>query len=156
MIPERRLEERIAPILARYARRKGVVVPLLQDVQSELGYLPEQAMRIVAEEIGFPLARLYGVASFYSQFYFQPRGKHVVRVCTGTACYIRGAPALLARLEEELGIRAGQTTPDLAFTLETVNCVGCCALAPVVVVDDRVLRKRDHKKLWGWIRQERR
>lgn len=152
----REWEQRISPILARYAGKKGVVVPLLQDVQSEFGWLPGEAMQVIAKELPLPLARLYGVASFYSQFYFQPRGKHVVRVCTGTACHIRGAPAILARLEEELGIRAGETTPDLAFTLETVNCVGCCALAPVVVVDDRVLRKRDHKKLWGWIRQERR
>ncbi|MFH1609381.1 MAG: NADH-quinone oxidoreductase subunit NuoE [Candidatus Bipolaricaulota bacterium] len=155
MIP-RELEQRISPILARYAGKKGVVVPLLQDVQGELGYLPAEAMQVIAEELPAPLARLYGVASFYSQFYFQPRGKHVVRVCTGTACYIRGAGDILARLAEELKIRAGETTPDLTFTLETVNCVGCCALAPVVVVDDRVLRKRDHKKLWGWIRQERR
>jgi len=156
MIPERELEKRISPILARYAGKRGVLVPLLQDVQGELGYLPGEAMQVIAGDLPVPLARLYGVASFYAQFYFQPRGKHVVRVCTGTACYIRGAPALVARLEEDLGIRAGETTPDLAFTLETVNCVGCCALAPVVVVDDRVLRKRDHKKLWGWIRQERR
>ncbi len=156
MIADRELEKRISPILARYAGRKGTVVPLLQDVQGEFGWLSPEAMQVVAEEVPLPLARLYGVASFYTHFYFQPRGKHVVRVCTGTACYIRGAPALVGRLEEELGIRAGETTADLSFTLETVNCVGCCALAPVVVVDDRVLRKRDHKKLWGWIRQERR
>lgn len=155
MIPKEDLERRLWPILARYEGKKGVVVPLLQDVQSEFGYLPEEAMQLIAKKFSVPLARLYGVASFYSQFYFQPRGRHVIRVCTGTACYIRGAPAVLARLEETLGIKAGETTPDLAFTLETVNCVGCCALAPVVVVDDRVVRRRDHRKLLEWISKER-
>lgn len=149
------LRERLSPILERYRGKKGAVVPLLQDVQGELGWLPEEALEVVAETLGLTLAQVVGVASFYAQFYFRPRGRHVIRVCTGTACHIRGSPKILAQLEEGLGIRAGETTEDLSFTLETVNCVGCCALAPVVVMDERVLKKRDHKKLWEWIRKRR-
>ncbi len=147
------LEERLVPIFSRYEGKRGVLVSVLQDVQAELGYLPEEAMRAVSKAFHVPLASLYGVASFYTQFYFEPRGKHVIRVCTGTACHIRGAPAIVARLEKTLGIKAGQTTPDLRFTLETVNCVGCCALAPVVVVDERVWRRRDHPRLFRWIEE---
>ncbi len=149
------LEERIAPILDRYRGKKGALIPLLQDVQAELGWLPEEALKLVADTLGLTLAQVVGVASFYAQFYFEPRGRHVIRVCTGTACHIRGAPQILERLEKELGVKAGETTEDLAFTLETVNCVGCCALAPVVVVDDRVLKRRDHRKLWDWVRKRR-
>ena len=108
-------------------------------------------MQAVADDLMLPVSHLYGVASFYSQFYFEPRGKHVIKVCTGTACHIRGAPAIQARLEEQLGIGPGETTDDLMFTLETVNCLGCCALAPVVSVDDRVLNRREQRKLKGWI-----
>lgn len=159
-VPERgvRTEElanRLEPILSRYRGQEGGLIPLLQEVQGELGWLPEEALKLVAEATGLTLARVVGVASFYAQFYFRPRGRHVIRVCTGTACHIRGAPKILERLEEELGIRAGETAADLSFTLETVNCVGCCALAPVVVVDERVLKRRDHKKLWEWVRKRR-
>jgi NADH:ubiquinone oxidoreductase subunit E len=146
---------RLAPILAKYDGRKGVLISLLQDVQDEFGFLEEDAMSAAAAALSLQLSHLYGVASFYSQFYFEPRGRNILRVCTGTACHIRGAPAIQARLEEELGIRAGETTDDLVFTLETVNCVGCCALAPVVTVNDRVLNRREQKKLSAWIREER-
>ncbi len=137
------LTERLTPILAKYDGNDGAVISLLQDVQEEFGFLEEGAMSAVAGRLNLPLSHLYGVASFYSQFYFEPRGKNIVRVCTGTACHIRGAPAIQAKLEEELGVLAGETTDDLAFTLETVNCVGCCALAPVAVVGEQVVRKKD-------------
>jgi len=149
------LTARLTPILDRYEGRRGVLVSLLQDVQAEFGFLEEKVMSTVAEALKLPLSHLYGVTSFYSQFYFKPRGKHIVRVCTGTACHIRGAPAIQARLEDELGICAGETTADVVFTLETVNCVGCCALAPVVTVNDRVLNRREQRKLSGWIREQR-
>jgi NADH-quinone oxidoreductase subunit E len=149
------LKTRLKPILAKHAGKQGVLISLLQDVQEEFGFLEETVMSFAAEALKLPLSHLYGVASFYSQFYFEPRGKHIVRVCTGTACHIRGAPAIQAKLEEELGIGAGETTEDLAFTLETVNCVGCCALAPVVTVNDRVLNRREQRKLSGWIREQR-
>jgi len=149
------LTERLAPILAKYDGKDGAVISLLQDVQEEFGFLEPEAMLAVADAMNLPVSHLYGVASFYAQFYFEPRGKNIVRVCTGTACHIRGAPAIQARLEEELGVLAGGTTDDLAFTLETVNCVGCCALAPVVTVNDRVLNRREQRKLSGWIREQR-
>jgi NADH:ubiquinone oxidoreductase subunit E len=147
--------ERLAPILARHAGKDGAVIPLLQDIQEEFGYLEEGAMAAAADALGLPVSHLYGVASFYAQFYFEPRGKHVVKVCTGTACHIRGAPAIQARLEEQLGIKPGETSADLSFTLETVNCVGCCALAPVVSINDRVLHRREQRKLKSWIDAER-
>lgn len=150
------LKTRLEPILAKYAGKQGVLISLLQDVQEEFGFLEEDALSTVADALNLPLSQLYGVASFYSQFYFEPRGKHVIRVCTGTACHIRGAPTIQAKLEEELGIRAGETTEDLTFTLETVNCVGCCALAPVVTVNDRVLNRREQRTLSAWMREQRR
>jgi len=146
---------RVAPILARHEGKDGVLISLLQDVQEEFGFLEASAMQAVADDLMLPVSHLYGVASFYSQFYFEPRGKHIVKVCTGTACHIRGAPAIQARLEEQLGIKPGETTGDLKFTLETVNCVGCCALAPVVSINDRVLNRREQRKLKSWIETER-
>jgi len=146
---------RVAPILAEYEGKHGAVISLLQDVQEEFGFLEEGAMSAAAGALNLPLSHLYGVASFYSQFYFEPRGKNIIRVCTGTACHIRGAPAIQAKIEEELGVLAGETTDDLAFTLETVNCVGCCALAPVVTVNDRVLNRREQRKLSAWMRKQR-
>ena len=146
---------RVAPILAKHEGKDGVLISLLQDVQEEFGFLEENAVQAVADDLMLPVSHLYGVASFYAQFYFEPRGKHVVKVCTGTACHIRGAPAIQSRLEEQLGIQPGETTEDLKFTLETVNCVGCCALAPVVSINDRVLNRREQRKLKHWIDSER-
>ncbi len=138
--------ERIEPILAQYEGREGVLVPLLQDVQDELGYLPEDAVNLVSQRLDLSPAQVYGVASFYAQFYFEPRGRNIIKVCVGTACHIRGASAGLEWLEDELGITDGETSEDMEFTLETVNCVGCCGLAPVIVVNDRVVRKKDQQK----------
>jgi len=138
--------ERIEPILAQYEGREGVLVPLLQVVQDELGWLPEDAVTLVSERLNLSPAQVYGVASFYAQFYFEPRGRNIIKVCVGTACHIRGASAGLEWLEDELGIEDGETSADMEFTLETVNCVGCCGLAPVIVVNDRVVRKRDQQK----------
>ncbi|UCF10908.1 MAG: NADH-quinone oxidoreductase subunit NuoE [Candidatus Bipolaricaulota bacterium] len=141
------LAERLAPILSKYLGKEGAVISLLQDVQEEFGFLEERAMTAVADALRLPVSHLYGVASFYAQFYFEPRGRNIVRICTGTACHIRGAPAIQTTLEEELGISAGETTDDLEFTLETVNCVGCCALAPVVMVGDQVVRRKELQKV---------
>ncbi len=140
------IAERIEPILVQYEGREGVLVPLLQDVQDELGWLPEDAVNLVSERLNLSPAQVYGVASFYAQFYFEPRGRNIVKVCVGTACHIRGASAGLEWLEDELGIEDGETSADMEFTLETVNCVGCCGLAPVIVVNDRVVRKKDQQK----------
>lgn len=125
----------------------------LQDVQRALGYLPEEALRAIADVLGVTPAHVYGVASFYDRFYFHPRGRHAVRVCTGTACHVRGAEKLVRDLAGVLGIEPGETSADLAYTLETVNCVGCCALAPVVAVDGRVVGGREAVRIARRLRE---
>jgi NADH:ubiquinone oxidoreductase subunit E len=111
------------------------LIELLQDMQASFNYLPEGALRLVAERLGVPLIEVYRVASFYKAFSLSPRGRHLLTVCMGTACHVRGAPRLLDAVKGQLKIAAGETTPDGAFTLERVNCLGCCALGPVVVLD---------------------
>jgi NADH:ubiquinone oxidoreductase subunit E len=138
---------RIEPLLTSYEGQQGILVSLLQDAQAEFGYLPEDVVDIIAERLDLSPVQIYGVASFYSQFYFEPRGRNVIKVCIGTACHIRGASAILERIEKELGVKDGETTPDMEFTLETVNCVGCCGLAPVIVANERVVRKKDQQKV---------
>jgi NADH-quinone oxidoreductase subunit E len=141
-------------IIAKYKSREGILVEVLHEIQREFGYLPSEVLLLASKLLNIPLAQIYGVASFYTQFYFTPRGKNIIRVCTGTACHIRGAMAVLERFENELGIKAGETTTDLQFTLETVNCVGCCGLAPVVVANERVVKKREHQKIIPRLRGE--
>ena len=119
--------------------QRGILIAVLQRVQEKVGYLPEDAMKMIAERLNLSLNNVYGVASFYKHFHFKPRGKNVVKVCMGTACHVRGAKAVLTEMEDKLGIKEGETTPDLSVTLETVGCVGCCALAPVATVNDRDL-----------------
>lgn len=127
----------VEQIVARHTGRRGDVISILQDIQSKHGYLPEDALRVVAERTSRSLVDIYGVATFYRAFSLTPRGRHLCSLCLGTACHVRGSQAVLAALENRLGIRAGETTPDREFTLETVNCLGACALGPVVVVDGR-------------------
>jgi len=113
----------------------GALLTKLHAINAEHGYLPEQELRRAADELGVPLSQLYSTASFYAAFSFQPRGRHTIRVCLGTACYIRGGEKLLEKLEATLGVKPGETTDDLAFTLETVYCLGSCSMSPVVRVD---------------------
>ncbi len=119
--------------------QRGILIAVLQRVQEKVGYLPEDAMKMIAERLNLSLNNVYGVASFYKHFHFKPRGKNVVKVCMGTACHVRGAKAVLNEMENKLGIKEGETTKDLSVTLETVGCVGCCALAPVATVNDQDL-----------------
>lgn len=132
------IESQVKEILSAYNGEKGDLIPILQQVQLKLGYLPAQAMRQVAKCIGIPESTVFGVATFYAQFKLVPTGRNVIKVCRGTGCYVRGAPSILAELEKQLGIRAGETTTDLEYSLETVACFGSCALAPVVVINDKV------------------
>jgi NADH-quinone oxidoreductase subunit E len=141
------MEERLSAILAPYKGRKDKLIPILQQVQGEYGYLPEETMAAIAKVTGLPESRVYAVASFYAQFRFTPRGKHSVMVCRGTACHVRGAKKILEETERHLGIEEGQTTEDLEYTLETVACLGCCALAPCVMVDEEVEAKLTSKKV---------
>ena len=113
------------------------LISILQDIQSEYNYLPEAAIRRVAKGLALPVIQVYGVASFFKAFSLKPRGEHTIQVCLGTACHVRGAPMLLEEIERELGIKSGETTQDMKFTLETVNCLGACAMGPVVVIDSK-------------------
>ena len=152
---------KVAVIVSEYNGNRDSLISILQDIQSEYHYLPEDALRAVASQLALPLIQVYGVATFFKAFSLKPRGEHMVSVCLGTACHVRGAPAVLDEVERQLGIKAGETTEDMRYSLETVNCLGACALGPIVVVDGKyhgqmspgkvkkVLRER-RKKLEGY------
>lgn len=127
---------RIRLILAKYRGNKGALIPVLQEVQSELGYLSPDSLKAIAEGLAIPLSQVYGVATFYTQFRLKPIGRHLVRVCHGTACHVGGAEKVSAAIEAGLGIKDGETTADGKFTVESVACLGCCSLAPVMMVDN--------------------
>lgn len=136
-MPELGLEASgIETILDRHDRAPSAIIAIMQDIQDEVNYLPEGALRYVAHQLDIPTAKVFRLATFYRAFSLEPRGKHLISVCTGTACHVRGATKIVDAVEREIGIRAGETDPELQFTLETVNCVGACALGPVVVIDD--------------------
>ena len=149
------MEERLRAILAPYEGRKDKLIPILQQVQGEYGYLPEEAMAAIAKVTGLPESRVYAVASFYAQFRFTPMGKHKVMVCRGTACHVQGAKRILEETERQLGIQQGKTTEDLEYTLETVACIGCCALAPCMMIDEEVEAKLTPKKVTGLFAERR-
>jgi NADH-quinone oxidoreductase subunit E len=130
--------ERIRTEIAGSSRERRRLIPLLQQVQQRLKYLPEKALNMVAEHLELPLSEVSGVASFYNQFRFHPPGKYPIKVCMGTACHVRGGEIILENFERKLGIREGETTEDREFSIERVACVGCCALAPVTLVGDIV------------------
>ncbi len=127
--------DEILGILDKHEGDRGGLIAILEDIQAEYSYLPAEALKVVAEQTGRSLVDIYGVATFYKSFSLQPRGKHLCSVCVGTACHVRGAPTVAREFERQLGISAGETTPDREFTLETVNCLGACALGPVAVMD---------------------
>jgi NADH-quinone oxidoreductase subunit E len=114
-----------------------MLVSILQDVQSEYNYLPKEALAQVSQDLDIPLTRVYSVATFFKAFSLKPRGRHIINVCLGTACHVRGAVRIRDEIERELDIKPGETTKDLKFTLETVNCVGACALGPIVIIDGK-------------------
>jgi len=130
------MQAQIKSIIAKYGADRGFLVPILQDVQREFNYLPEEALLLVSGLLGVPISQIYEVATFYKAFSLVPRGRHQLSLCLGTACHVRGAPLISSHLERALGIQSGQTSADLEFTFETVNCLGACALGPVLVVDE--------------------
>ena len=132
------MRERLSPILASYRGQRGALIPVLQKVQEEIGYLPEEAVSEIAYFLSVSESEVYGVASFYAQFRFERQGEHTIKVCQGTACYVRGGRRILEMVERELDIQPGGTTEDYKFSLERVACFGSCALAPVMVVDKTV------------------
>ena len=134
-------KDEVLGIVEKHNGNRGSLISILEDMQAKYGYLPEEALRTVADQTGRSLVDIYGVATFYKAFSLEPRGKHLVSVCLGTACHVRGGPAVARELERQLGVHAGGTTPDKEFTLETVNCLGACALGPIVVVDGHYFSK---------------
>ncbi|MBE0480940.1 MAG: NADH-quinone oxidoreductase subunit NuoE [Dehalococcoidia bacterium] len=138
MIVQDPVKVRVGEILARFKGDSSELIPVLQKVQEAFGYLPEESMKQIARFLGIRESSVFGVATFYAQFKLVPTGRNIIKVCRGTGCHVRGAPQLLGELEKRLGVKAGETTPDLEYSLETVACFGSCALAPVVVVNDQV------------------
>ncbi|MFV1948644.1 MAG: NAD(P)H-dependent oxidoreductase subunit E [Anaerolineales bacterium] len=128
----------LEPILQKYSDQDGAVIPILQGAQDIYGYLPEQAMIEIAKKSGISISQLYGVVTFYAQFNLEPRGRHIISVCDGTACHVRGAPKLVTAVEEKLNLVAGGSDPDYQYTLEIVYCLGSCGLAPIALVNDQV------------------
>jgi len=144
----KQLGERVEAILNKHQHDKGLLVSILQDIQAGYNYLPKEAMIQISQGLGIPLSRVYSVATFFKAFRLKPRGRHLINVCLGTACHVRGAARILEKIQQELGIKPGETTEDLKYTLETVNCVGACALGPIVIIDGKYsgLMKRDKVK----------
>lgn len=140
------MEDQLQALLEKYRGRKTAVIGLLQDMARQFGYLPEDALERVSTEMDIPLSRLYSLATFYSSFRLKPMGRHRVCVCVGTACHVKGATNIVEAVERDLGVKAGDTTPDGEFTLETVACLGACALAPLVVLDADYHGKMDSRK----------
>jgi len=132
------MRDQLLPILESYGKKREALIPVLQKVQGELGYLPEEAISEIAHFLGLSTSQIYGVASFYAQFRFERQGERTIKVCQGTACHVRGGRRIMATVAQELGIQPGGTTEDYKFSLERVACFGSCALAPVMVVDNTV------------------
>ena len=129
------------PLIEKYKGKKGSLIPLLQGTQNIFGYLPHNAFEKIALETGLELSDMYGVATFYAQFRLRPVGKHIIKVCHGTACHVQNASIITDSLQEALKVRDGETTPDGLFTLESVACLGCCSLAPVMMIGDQTYGK---------------
>lgn len=131
-------EDRLKKILSVFKEKKGALIPMLQRIQEEYGYLPEEPLARIADFLKMPASQVFSVATFYAHFYLTRRGDHLVRVCQGTACHVRGARDILETAQHLLGIKTGQTTEDYKYSLERVACVGSCAMAPVVMIDSDV------------------
>ena len=123
-------------ILGEHKDHTGALIPVLQEAQKQYGYLSQDILETIAGDLGLPLSQVYGVVTFYSQFRLQPHGENIIRVCHGTACHVSGAQEITAAVEKKLGIKSGGTTRDRKFTLETVACLGCCSLAPVMMINE--------------------
>jgi len=139
--------EQLKEIIAEYSQQRWPLIPLLQRIQNEFGYIPPQSIPILARALRLFPSQVQGVISFYEQLYTRPRGKNIVRVCRGTACHVRGGKTILKLVKKNLGIEEGETTPDMEYTLDTVACIGVCALAPNIVIGDRVFGHMNPKKI---------
>ena len=128
----------IIAIIDKYRDDQGALIPVLHEVQDYFGYLPIEVQKIIAEQTGIPMSKIYGVATFYSQFNLNPKGKYQISVCLGTACYVKGAGNIMDRVQQYLGIEDGGCTPDGKFSLDSCRCIGACGLAPVMMINDKV------------------
>ncbi|MCJ7735494.1 MAG: NAD(P)H-dependent oxidoreductase subunit E [Anaerolineales bacterium] len=143
----------IEPILMEFQGQKGAVIPILQRTQDVYGYLPEDAMVEISKKSGISISQLYGVATFYAQFNLEPRGRHLIQICDGTACHVRGAPKLVVAVEDEYNLKSGGSDPDFEYTLEIVYCLGSCGLAPIALVDGQVYGNTTADSLVGHIKE---
>jgi NADH-quinone oxidoreductase subunit E len=139
--------QQVDTIIEKYKGKAGSLIPVLEEAQGVLGYLPHEIQHRIAAGLNLPQSQVFGVVTFYSFFTMVPRGRHIIRVCLGTACYVRGGKKNLDRLAQDLGIDAGDTTPDRRFSLETIRCLGACGLAPVIVIDEDTFKQVKVQKL---------
>ncbi len=142
-------EAKLLEVIAKYKGQKGALMPIMQEAQDIYGYLPYQVQKIISDETGIPIEKIYGVATFYAQFSMSPKGKYIVSVCLGTACYVKGAGKILEEVEKSLGIGDGECTADGMFSLEVCRCVGACGLAPVMIVAGDVYGKMTPDRVAG-------
>lgn len=143
------MEEQLKAVFASYQGEKNELIPVLQDVQEELGYLPEEALKAVSRFIRVSESKVFGVATFYARFHLKPRGRHIIRLCCGTACHVRGATKIADKVKDLLRVGVGETTEDNKYTYEEVACIGACGLAPVMTIDDKTFGKLDPDKTKG-------
>lgn len=143
----------VGDVLTEGQKKRGILIHAFQKIQEEHNYLPEEELKKLSKNLDIPLSDVYSTATFYKQFYFSPRGRKIIRVCTGTACHVRGADKVLQKIKDEFCIDEGETTPDLAMTLETVGCIGCCGLAPVATINEDIVGEIDMKKVEGVIEE---
>ena len=147
------MSDKLQTIIDNYRQGNTSLIGLLQDMSSEYGYIPEEKLETVTDQTGVALSRLYSLCTFYASLRLEPMGEHYCAVCVGTACHVRGAPQVVEEIERNLGIKAGETTEDGKFTLETVNCLGACALGPLVVIDGEYHGKMDPRKISRILKQ---
>jgi NADH-quinone oxidoreductase subunit E len=129
--------KKVENILHKYVCQRSCIIQILQDIQVEFNYLPKEVLEYVSQRLKMPMSKIYSIATFYAGFSLNPRGKHLCTVCMGTACHVRGAAMILNEFERRLNIKSGETTEDMSYTLETVNCLGCCAIGPIIVYDGK-------------------
>jgi NADH-quinone oxidoreductase subunit E len=142
------------PVFDKYQEQEGALIPILQRAQSTYGYLPPEVLQLIAGRLGVALGKVYGVATFYSQFYLERRGKHVLKLCDGTACHVKGTRALISAVNDEYGVGPGATSEDDELTVEVVYCLGSCALAPVAVLDNQVMGRMRQEKLLRTMKEQ--
>ena len=145
--------EPLNKVIDEFGGKNGTLIPILQKAQDIYGYLPPPVLKHISDKTGVPLSQVYGVVTFYAQFYLTRRGKYIIRQCDGTACHVRGAGKIVEVIEKELGLKAGETTPDYKYTFEVVYCLGSCGLSPVAVIDDRVVGRLVPEKMVQLLRE---